>query len=352
MSDLISIDGSFGEGGGQILRTSLALSAITGRPIEIRNIRAGREKPGLQAQHLRSVEATAEICQGKTRGADLHSTLLRFEPGEVRPGDYQFDIGTAGATGLVLHTVYLPLALQKETSHVGITGGTHNPFSPCFHYLEQQWMALLAAAGFRLSLKLDRAGFYPVGGGKIRVEISPAEVSALQLTDRGSLALFQGLSLVANLDISIAERQKAQALRHLRGRYGIQPRDIETAELKAPSPGTAIILTAEFEGGARACYFGLGARGKRAEKVADEAAEPMRDFLSGDATVDEHAADQLLLPLAFAPGVSAFSTPAVTQHLLTNAEVIRMFLNTEIRIRGEKGQPGQVEIVPGTPAGG
>jgi len=346
MSDLLSIDGSLGEGGGQILRTSLALSAITGRPIEIRNIRAGRQKPGLRPQHLKSVEAIGEICRAAIRGAEINSSLIRFEPGEVLAGDYQFEIGTAGATGLVLHTVYLPLALQDQTSQVLITGGTHNPFSPCYHYLEQQWRPLLSAAGFRVSLKLDRAGFYPVGGGKIRAEILPARPSGLQLTQRGKMTDLRGLSLVANLDIAIAERQKSQALRGLSGVHNVHKRDIGTGQLRAPSPGTAIILTAEFEGGARACYFGLGARGKRAEKVGDEAAKPMKEFLAGDATIDEYAADQLLLPLAFAPQVSDFRTAAITQHLLTNAEVIRMFLDTEIRIEGDLGQAARVVIAP------
>jgi len=345
MSDLLSIDGSFGEGGGQILRTSLALSAITGRPIEISNIRAGRQKPGLRPQHLKSVEAIGEICQATIRGAEVNSNSLRFEPGEVLAGDYQFEIGTAGSTGLVLHTVYLPLALQDQTSQVRITGGTHNPFSPCYHYLEQQWLPLLAAVGFRASLKLDRAGFYPVGGGKIRAEILPAEPSGLRLVERGKMTDFRGLSLVANLDMAIADRQKSQALRRLSGAHKVHKRDIGTDQLKAPSPGTAIILTAEFEG-ARACYFGLGARGKRAEKVGDEAAKPMKEFLAGDATVDEYAADQLLLPLAFADQASDFRTAAATQHLLTNAEVIRMFLDTEIRTEGDLGQPARVVIQP------
>ncbi|MBI2194785.1 MAG: RNA 3'-terminal phosphate cyclase [Planctomycetes bacterium] len=346
MGDLLTIDGSFGEGGGQILRSALALSVITRRPFELKNIRAGRKKPGLQPQHLECVRAAAEVSRGHVQGADTGSLTLRFEPGEAAAGDYRFDIGTAGSTSLVLHTVYLPLALLGEGSRVGITGGTHVPFSPCTHYLELEWLPLMWAAGLRLSLKLDRPGFYPVGGGKIRVEVSPSSLRGLQIPDRGPMINFQGVSLVANLEVSIAERQRRQAVRALGLGHEIRPEAIEIVEMRAPSPGTALILGAEFEGGGRACAFALGERGKKAEKVAEEAALAFRAFLSSPGAVDEHAGDQLLLPLALAQGPSRFRVPAVTLHLLTNAEVVRRFVDREIRIDGSEGQPGLVEVMP------
>lgn len=336
-----------GEGGGQILRTSLALSAITRRPFEITNIRAGRKKPGLQPQHLECVHATEDICRAQVRGAEIGSLSLRFEPGEAAvPGDYTFEIGTAGATSLVLHTVYLPLALQRETSQLRITGGTHVPFSPCFHYLERQWLPLLEAVGFKISLKLDRLGFYPVGGGKIRVEVAPARILGLQIPDRGAMINFEGLSLVCNLDVTIGERQKRHALRVLGLGREIRPESISVVSLGAASPGTALVLSAEFEGGGRACYFGLGERGKRAEKVAEEAAHAFRAFLATPGTVDEHAGDQLLLPLAVAGSPSIFQVSQVTQHLLTNSEVVRMFLDTTILVEGVKGEPAIVRVNP------
>src|SRR3954452_13638053 len=171
---LLEIDGSFGEGGGQILRTSLALSLLTGRPFHLRNVRARRSKPGLQPQHLKSVQAAAAVGQARLRGASLGSSDLSFEPGEVRAGKYTFDIGTAGATGLVLHTVYLPLALRGgEPSEVTLVGGTHVRTSPGFHFLDTTWRRYLAQCGLKVSLTLLRPGFYPRGGGMVLASIQP-----------------------------------------------------------------------------------------------------------------------------------------------------------------------------------
>lgn len=347
MPELIFIDGSSGEGGGQILRTSLSLSAITGRPFEIENIRARRAKPGLRPQHLKCVEAMAEVCGAKVRGAAVGSVFLRFEPAELRAGDFVFDIGTAGATSLVLQTVYLPLSLLEEPSTVSITGGTHNPFSPCFHYLQEQWLPLVTQAGLHISLKLDRLGFYPVGGGKIRAAIKPAVPRAVQITDRGKLENFRGVSFVANLDREIAERQKRRALRTLGKREGIKAMQIQVETFKAPSPGTAIYLTAEYEHGARACYFGLGERQKRAEEVGEEAALPMGQFLDSEATVDQFAADQLMLPLAIASGPSEFITACSTEHQRTNADIIARFVEVKIEIQELESGASKVRIDPG-----
>ncbi len=344
MSELISIDGSSGEGGGQILRTSLSLSAITGRPFEIDNIRARRTRPGLRPQHLKCVEAMAEVCGAEVRGAAVGSVSLRFDPGELRAGDFVFDIGTAGATGLLLQTVYLPLSLLDEPSMVRITGGTHNPFSPCFHYLQEQWLPLMTKAGLRISLKLDRLGFYPVGGGKIRATISPSEPVALRLTDRGKLKSFRGLSFVANLDREIAERQKRRALRTIGKRDDIRAKQIKTDTFKAHSPGTAIYLTAEYEGGARACYFGLGERRKRAEEVGEEAALPMARFLDSDAALDEFAADQLMLPLSLAQEPSEFTTANATEHQRTNADIITRFIDAGIDILESESGASKIRI--------
>jgi RNA 3'-terminal phosphate cyclase (ATP) len=290
----------------------------------------------------------AEVCGAKVRGAAVGSVSLRFEPGELRAGDFVFDIGTAGATGLVLHTVYLPLSILDEPSMVSITGGTHNPFSPCFHYLQEQWLPLLSQTGLRVSLKLDRLGFYPVGGGKVRATISPAEPVGLQLLDRGKLKSFRGVSFVANLDREIAERQKRRALRTLGKREEIKAKQIQVETFKAPSPGTCIYLTAEYEGGGRACYFGLGKIGKRAEEVGEEAALPMAQFLDSDAALDQFAADQLMLPLALASEPSEFTTASATEHQRTNADIITRFVDVKIEFQEQASGASKVKIIPGT----
>lgn len=342
--EFLHIDGSMGEGGGQVLRSALSLSILTGRPLHITNLRAKRAKPGLQPQHLKAVEAAAAICSGQVQGAALNSQELFFEPGEIHGGRYRFDIGTAGAAPLVLQTVYLPLAFAGAASTVAITGGTHVPFSPCYHYLESVWVPALVSSGFWLRIELEQAGFYPQGGGEIQAQIRPVKsIEPLRAAERGSLVRIRGVSAVANLDDGIARRQKHQALRRL------EPicRDskIEAVRLPSPGKGTMLLIAAEFEH-TRCCYFGLGAIGKRAEQVADEAVDALESFLASGGAVDEYLADQLLLPLAFARGPSQFRTARVTRHLLTNAAVIHSFLPARIEIDGAEGQAGTVTITP------
>ena len=344
---MIEIDGSQGEGGGQVLRTSLALSIVTGQQIILYNIRQGRKKPGLQPQHLKSVEAAAEISRAKVEGAVLNSRALSFFPGEVHPGRYRFDIGTAGSTSLVLQTVYLPLSLAKGTSHLVITGGTHVPHSPCYHYLEGQWLPYLRQAGLDIDLVLEAAGFYPRGGGRIRAAIHPAvSIHPLVQHERGPLLRITGLSGVANLDPNIATRQKHQALRRLETLC--RDTKIKTLDLESPGKGTFLSLLAEFDGSdkqtSQAFYFALGEPGKRAERVADEAVDALQDYLAADGVLDQYLADQLLLPLAFASGESRFRTSQVTMHLLTNAQVLRLFIPGNIEVRGEIGGSGEVVI--------
>ena len=335
--DLLHLDGAMGEGGGQVLRSALALSILTHRPIHLTNLRARRSKPGLQPQHLKAVEAAATICGGQVRGAALHSQQLFFEPGKIHGGRYRFDIGTAGAAPLVLQTIYLPLAFASSTSSVTITGGTHVPFSPCYHYLERAWLPVLEAAGFWLRIGLEQAGFYPRGGGEIQVQIRPVKtIEPLRCQERGSLVRIRGISAVANLDEDIARRQKHQALRRLEPRC--RDSKIEIVHLPSPGKGTMLMVQAEFEhsGGQRASgyYFGLGAIGKRAEQVADEAVDALENFIAGDGTLDEYLADQLLLPLAFADGPSAYRTARLTLHLLTNAKELQAILTARVQYDG------------------
>jgi RNA 3'-terminal phosphate cyclase (ATP) len=341
---VLRIDGAQGEGGGQILRTALALSAVTGRPFEAVNIRANRPKPGLRPQHLEAVRAAARVCSAQVEGAAENSSDLRFTPGPVAHGRFRFEIRTAGSAPLVLQTVYLPLCLAAGESTVEIRGGTHVPFSPCYHYLEGQWAPWVGRLGFAVEPRLLRCGFYPAGGGEMQARIRPVELLAgLRLAARGALKELRLLSAACNLPAHIAERQ-ARRVRERLARLDLD-RDpvVETPEVPAEGKGTFCVLTACFEHGA-AVYAALGAVGKPAEKVGDEAGRALADFIRSEATVDEYLADQLLLPAACVPGETEYLTPCVTGHLLTNAQIIRAFLPADILIEGDAGAPGRVRV--------
>lgn len=331
-----------GEGGGQVLRSSLSLSLLTGQPVHLTRIRARRSKPGLGFQHCMAVQAAARISRARVEGDRVGSQEVSFTPGPVTAGDYHFDIGTAGATALVLQTVLLPLALASAPSQICITGGTHVPWSPCFHYLDWHWRVLLDRLGVHFDLRMDMAGFYPQGGGSVRATLpGGARIRGVQLTGRGRLLRVRGVSGVANLADEIGVRQRDRALRQLRDMDCAVEIGLES--LPAHSRGTVLLLLAEFEH-SQACFFALGARGKPAERVADEAVEELRTFLATDGAVDRWQADQMLLPLALAGQPSALRTSAVTTHLLTNAEVIRRFLPARIAIDGELGAAATIRV--------
>lgn len=336
------IDGSFGEGGGQILRSALALSVLTGKAFEMVNVRAKRTKPGLMPQHLKSVEASQRICGAKVEGAFVGSMRLIFEPSEVRPGEYLFDIGTAGSSSLVLQTILFPLAFAKKPSTVSIIGGTHVPWSPPYHYIEWQWGWLLQKVNVSSMFRLERVGFYPKGGGKIIASIEPvSSLATFSCTETGGLRKITGISGVGKLPISIAERQRSSALAILQNLD--TEKDISLLEVESFSPGTFIVLLLEFEN-SRACFSALGARGKPAERVGEEAAQYAKEFLETKGTIDAHLADQALLPLALAEGKSLFIAPEVTNHLTTNAWLIKQFLPVSIEI-AEKERGAVVEII-------
>ncbi len=340
---MVEIDGSYGEGGGQILRTSLALSALTGKPLHIHRIRASRDQPGLRHQHLTAVKAIAKITRSKVQGAVLHSSEVTLRPHQVQAGKYQFDIPTAGALTLVLQTICLPLSFADGTSWVQLTGGTHVRWSPIYHYLKQHWLPTMEKLGFRMEIDLKKAGFFPRGGGEVSLKVLPAKHFApFHCAERGKMVSIRGLSGVANLDDDIATRQKHQALKRL---YNIcRDSKIQSLRLPAPGKGTFILLQANFTNCGSACFTALGAPGKPAERVADNAVDQLLDFLKSNGCMDQYLADQLLLPLSLIDGTSEFRTSAVTGHLLTNAHVIRQFLPVSIEIKGEKGDPGIVKI--------
>jgi RNA 3'-terminal phosphate cyclase (ATP) len=338
----IEIDGSEGEGGGQVLRTSLALSLLTGRSFHLRNVRARRKKPGLQPQHLMSVRAAASVGRAQVRGDCLSSMDLVFEPGEVSAGTYRFDIGTAGSTSLVLHTMYLPLALRgKEPSHLTLTGGTHVLASPCLHFLQTTWRAHLERMGLRVELKLVRPGFYPRGGGIVEATIYPCSaLTGLHLGNRGKVKI-RGFSAVAGLPEDIAHRMARRATQRLKAKRLSSEIAIECWP-SGPGAGLGLVLETDT---VPVLFFGLGERGKPADKVADEAVDQVLGYLEGgEATVDCHSADQIVLPLALASGSSAFHVSEVTQHLLTNIAVIKKFVDRDVVCVGEEGKAGIVRI--------
>lgn len=347
MSDQpILIDGSWGEGGGQILRTSLALAGATGRAVRITGIRAGRPKPGLRPQHLVAVQAAVAVCDGQVRGDRPGSQELTFIPGRPQSGRFHFDIGTAGSTVLVAQTILPVLAVAKGRSQITITGGTHNPLAPCFEYLRDVFGVLASAANVQAYSELKQAGFYPTGGGCLHMEVqglgSTDMISAVQFVSRGELKHIDGVSAAsACLPQHVIERQTRQTLALLAaaGRRAT----IEEVTFPQASPGTVVFLRAVFAKTV-AGFFALGSRGKPAETVATEAAQALLAFLDSQGATDPFAADQLLTLAALASGTSRLTTQKVTDHLLTNAEVIRRLTGRTVTIEGQLGDSGTVTI--------
>jgi len=338
----MTIDGSHGEGGGQVLRTSLALSAILGRTIEIINIRAGRKKPGLQPQHLASVKALARITGASVRGVELGSTALYFAPGPIRGQSHRFDVGTAGAVSLVFQAIVAPLACAETSSDLTLTGGTHVPWSPPAPYVSEVFLPTAARMGLDATWRVERAGFYPKGGGEVRAVVQPlTSLVPLDLSERGALLRIRGVSAVGRLPRKIAERQAEQVRRRL-AKAGHEI-EVEIAELEAASPGDTLFLWAECER-SRAGFGALGERGMPAERVADEAADALLDFLAGDAATDAHLADQVVPLMALAVGRSVLTTSRVSQHLLTNLWTVQQFLPVTISLEGRAGEPGRLMI--------
>jgi len=324
---MISIDGSEGEGGGQILRTALTLSLLTGEPFRIDRIRAGRRQPGLLRQHLTAVEAAQQVGKAKVDGGQMGSTRLMFVPGTVCPGDYSFRVGTAGSATLVMQTVLLPLLLAGGGSRLTLEGGTHNPFAPPFDFLVRSYLPLLNRMGPRVTAELDRPGFYPAGGGRFKVEITPADrLQPFSLQERGVFKAQRARVLLARLSEEIGQRQ-ARLLREGLG-------EVETEVLRinnSAGPGNAVMAEVESEH-VCAVFTGFGERGVPSEHVVRGVTVQVREYLAGTAPVEEHLADQLMLPMAVAGGGSYRATK-VSLHARTNRGVIDRFL------------PGRIEIL-------
>ncbi len=339
---MIELDGSLGEGGGQILRSSLALAVLTGKPFRLFNIRANRPKPGMAAQHFACVKAAAAICGGIYKGASIGSSVLVFEPSDVKSGPYHFQIGTAGATALVLHTVFLPLALRGDTaSDVTISGGTHVAYAPCFHYLQTTWAAYLRGMGLDVELTMVQPGFYPRGGGEIRAIIRPCRrVNGLTLIDSPTLTTADGFSAIAGLPAGIGKRQAQQLTARLK-RVEIETHIPTEQWANGPSSVIGVVFRQPT---VPTSFFALGEKGKSAERVADDVADQAMAFRESGCPVDPHSADQILLPLAFSPDASEYRVSNVTKHLLTNIDVIRQFIDRDISCDCREGSTGVVRI--------
>ncbi len=342
----MKIDGSYGEGGGQVLRTALALSCVFERPIEITNIRKSRKKPGLMPQHLTAVKAAATVSNAGVEGAELSSTMLRFAPGHLVGGEYIFDVsekkGSAGSTSLVLQTVLLPLCFAEHQSSITVIGGTQVPWSPSYHYLKYVFLPALLRLGVKAELNIEKWGWYPIGGGKVAVTVNPKkEFLPLEIAERGKLVRVTGISAVSNLPQDIAKRQRDRALKTLS-----QKRiDAEIEIVSAPSPGkgTTVFLLAQYEN-ITVGFDSIGAIGKRAEEVADEACKAFFEYIDAGGALDPHVADQIIPYLALASGPSIFTTSRITQHLLTNIWVVKQFVDVEIHVEGEEGEQGRVFV--------
>jgi RNA 3'-terminal phosphate cyclase (ATP) len=318
---MITIDGSEGEGGGQVLRNACALSLVTGQPFRITNIRGRREKPGLMRQHLTAIEAACALGGAECEGLALHSTELVFRPGRVVAGDYRFAVGTAGSTGLVLQTVLMPLLFADGPSHLVLEGGTHNMMAPPFDFIERVFLPVLNRMGPTVEARLIRHGFFPKGGGRIEVDIVPAPLRPIECLERGALQEVSATALFAGLPFDIAQREvkTARALLPDWADDAFQVRQLP----EEVGPGNALLLEARFER-ANEIVTGFGKLGVSAESLAKTAAQRMSGFLAGTAFAGPYLADQLLLPFALAGG-GAFTTVKPSQHARTAADVIALF---------------------------
>lgn len=336
----LEIDGSQGEGGGQVLRSALSLSLATGRPFRITGVRAGRAKPGLLRQHLTGVGAAQQLCGAIVEGDELGSQSLSFAPGALRPGRYHFSVGTAGSTTLVLQAILPALLVANGPSHITVEGGTHNPGAPCYEFFARALIPLLERMGPTLRPTLERMGFHPAGGGRIAVEIEPvAKLAEVVVLERGELRAKRARACVANLVRRIAEKEMA-----------VMARDLELAEHECvidevsdvEGPGNVVIIELESDA-ATEVVTGFGRLGVPSARVAQGAVNEARRFLEAGVPIGAHLADQLMVPMALAGG-GRFRTVAPSKHTYTVAAIVESFLGVSTEFIQESEHAWQVVV--------
>lgn len=339
---ILTIDGSQGEGGGQVLRSSLAMSLVTGRPFVIENIRAGRKKPGLMRQHLTAVHAATEVSHAEVTGAMIGSTRLEFRPGTITPGNYTFSVGTAGSTTLVLQTILPALMLADGESNLTLEGGTHNPFAPPLDFLTKSYLPLMNQMGPTVDAQLIRPGFYPAGGGQFTVCIHPTrQLGRLELMDRGEIRARRVRALVANLPRQIAEREWGV----IAEKTGWDEGCFAVEEIReSHGPGNIVFIEMESEH-LTEVFTGFGQIGVRAEAVAMRVLDEARAYLAAGVPVGKYLVDQLLLPLGisahFGTGGGVFRTVALSLHATTHIEILHRFLELDAKVE----QDGRDNVV-------
>ena len=333
---MLEIDGSHGEGGGQIVRTAVALSALTSTPIRVVNVRAKRTKPGLAAQHATAIRAVARLCDARLEGVEVGSDAFSFGPKEIHGGRFSFDVGTAGSITLVLQAC-LPAAFQAGDTELEVRGGTDVPWSPPLDYFGHVFLGLLRKMGGRAEVEEAMRGYYPRGGGLVRVRVeNPAKWKPLRLPSRGGIERIAGRAHASNLPEDVVDRMKSSAFRHLSDFITVRIHSETLGPDRAVGPGGAIVLWAETPDtilGATA----LAEKGKRAEKVGEQAAIALMKEIESRATLDVHASDQVLAYAAMASGSSEFLVREVTEHTLTMMWLLGSFLGTQFQIVPEGG---------------
>ncbi|TNC84007.1 MAG: RNA 3'-phosphate cyclase [Thalassolituus sp.] len=338
---MIVIDGSQGEGGGQIFRTALTLAMCNGETVRIENIRAGRAKPGLLRQHLTCLRAAQAICNAQVSGDKLGSQKVTFTPGSVQPGEYRFAVGSAGSTTLVFQTVFLPLALSRGESELYLEGGTHNDMAPSVDFINHSFLPVLAELGWATELELERYGFYPSGGGAWRVRIHPAgTIRALALAQRGEISEQRAVAVSANIPAHVTARELEQV--HKRCYW--PKADLQQKLVRSIGPGNIVSLRLKMPE-LTAVFEASGAKAITAERVAGKAIKAMRNYLSSDAVVCEHLADQLILPLVLGQG-GHFTTLELSQHLRTNIDVVKQLTGANIGLKQLAKHCWQVNVEP------
>lgn len=319
---MIIIDGSEGEGGGQVVRNACTLSLVTGQPFRVTNVRGGREKPGLMRQHVTAIEAACKIGDAECEGLTVGSSEVAFTPGRVRAGEYHFAVGTAGSTGLVLQTVLMPLCLAEGPSRLVLEGGTHNMLAPPFDFIVKSFLPIVRRMGPMVEARLVRHGFYPRGGGRIEIEITPAPLRPIDCVERGALVSRSATAIFAAIPFDVAERELKTASKLLPAwpaeAFAVRELPVDQG------PGTILLIEAEFEH-VTEIVSGFGKLGVSAERLASTAAHRMAGYLESDAFAGPYLADQLLLPIALAGG-GAFTTVKPSQHSRTAADIIERLL--------------------------